>query len=298
MHTSPLCIFGEVLFDHFPDGRQVLGGAPFNVAWHLQAFGADPRFVSAVGADAEGARVRAAMADWGMDTGALQTAPAHPTGRVEVSLERGEPSYDIVADCAYDHVRAASEPTPCGLLYHGTLALRHADARAALEAVRSAGVDQVFVDVNLRDPWWSREQTLALIGAADWAKLNHDELLMLDDADSDADTPLASRARAFLERHRLSGLLVTLGGDGALGLGVDTAPVHVAPQPAQEVIDTVGAGDAFAAVTILGLLQDWPLQATLERAQAFASRIVAQRGATAAEPDLYQPFIERWALTT
>nr|WP_210424581.1 PfkB family carbohydrate kinase [Marichromatium bheemlicum] len=284
------------MFDHFPDGRQILGGAPFNVAWHLQAFGADPRFISAVGADAEGARVRTAMADWGMNTVALQTDPAHPTGRVEVSLEHGEPSYDIVADCAYDHLRPVPDPGRCGLLYHGTLALRHTDAQAALAATRAAGVDQVFVDVNLRDPWWSREQTLALIETAHWVKLNHHELDQLDTGP--ADTPLPQRARAFLERHQLSGLLVTLGSDGALGLGVDDAPVHVAPQPTQEVVDTVGAGDAFAAVTILGLLQDWPLQTTLERAQAFASRIVAQRGATAADPELYRPFIERWGLTT
>ena len=38
------CVFGEVLFDVFPDGKQVLGGAPFNVAWHLQAFGIAPYF--------------------------------------------------------------------------------------------------------------------------------------------------------------------------------------------------------------------------------------------------------------
>ena len=39
--TQPL-IFGEVLFDQFEDGSSVLGGAPFNVAWHLQAFGMQP----------------------------------------------------------------------------------------------------------------------------------------------------------------------------------------------------------------------------------------------------------------
>ena len=36
-HTRPV-VFGEVLFDCFPDGSRVLGGAPFNVAWHCQAF--------------------------------------------------------------------------------------------------------------------------------------------------------------------------------------------------------------------------------------------------------------------
>ena len=50
MNAQPL-VFGEVLWDCFPDGQQVLGGAPFNVAWHLHAFGISPLFVSRVGQD-------------------------------------------------------------------------------------------------------------------------------------------------------------------------------------------------------------------------------------------------------
>ena len=64
-------IFGEVLFDCFPDGSRVLGGAPFNVAWHLQAFGAEPLFVSRVGNDPMGRKIRDAMLQWGMDTSGL-----------------------------------------------------------------------------------------------------------------------------------------------------------------------------------------------------------------------------------
>jgi sugar/nucleoside kinase (ribokinase family) len=63
MSATRPCIFGEVLFDHFPDGKRVLGGAPFNVAWHLQAFGEAPRFISRVGDDAEGDEIRTAMRD-------------------------------------------------------------------------------------------------------------------------------------------------------------------------------------------------------------------------------------------
>jgi hypothetical protein len=69
-------IFGEVLFDCFPGGRRVLGGAPFNVAWHLRAFGAAPRLISAVGDDPQGEQVRRAMQDWGMDT----SSPANRSG--------------------------------------------------------------------------------------------------------------------------------------------------------------------------------------------------------------------------
>ncbi|MBA1332725.1 carbohydrate kinase, partial [Candidatus Endoriftia persephone str. Guaymas] len=53
MESHPI-IFGEVLFDCFEDGSRVLGGAPFNVAWHLQALGAAPLFISRVGDDSLG----------------------------------------------------------------------------------------------------------------------------------------------------------------------------------------------------------------------------------------------------
>ena len=58
--TGQPVVFGEVLFDIFPDGSRVLGGAPFNVAWHLQAFGCAPLFVSRIGEDENGEQVRAA----------------------------------------------------------------------------------------------------------------------------------------------------------------------------------------------------------------------------------------------
>ena len=112
MKQTPLCIFGEVLFDHFPDGKRVLGGAPFNVAWHLQAFGRAPRFISRVGADAEGRSVLNAMRDWGMDTQSVQVDERLPTGRVSVAIVDNEPAYDIVADCAYDTIKPAPQPLP------------------------------------------------------------------------------------------------------------------------------------------------------------------------------------------
>nr|WP_206171872.1 PfkB family carbohydrate kinase [Thiorhodococcus mannitoliphagus] len=284
------------MFDCFPDGRHVLGGAPFNVAWHLQAFGAAPRFVSAVGEDADGEKIRAGMRHWGMLTSDLQTDPDHPTGRVRVSLENGEPSYDIVPDSAYDFIRTPTEMGPFALVYHGTLALRQPVSEATLSGIKSAEPDLVFLDVNLRAPWWSRDKTLALVTEADWVKLNEHELAMLAGAAAASARPIPELARDFMEQHDLSGLIVTMGSEGALGLIKGSEPVRVAPQPALEVVDTVGAGDAFAAVTILGIVNGWSLDKTLSRAQSFASKIVGQRGATEANPDLYQPLVDQWGL--
>ena len=179
--SKPPVIFGEALFDCFSDGTQVLGGAPFNVAWHLAAFGAEPVFVSSVGGDALGDRIERAMANRGMSKLGLQRNSFHGTGTVQVTLSEGEPSYDIVADRAYDHIDAAALPSlpSGGLLYHGSLALRGEDSTAALRALREQTDAAVFVDVNLRDPWWDAQRVQAMIDGATWAKLNADELLLL-----------------------------------------------------------------------------------------------------------------------
>jgi fructokinase len=84
-------IFGEVLFDHFPNDY-VLGGAPFNVAWHLKGFGDDPLVISRVGDDSRGREVQELMASWGLDQRGLQTDSKHPTGVVEVTLNKASPA--------------------------------------------------------------------------------------------------------------------------------------------------------------------------------------------------------------
>ncbi len=101
-----ITVFGEVLFDCFPGGEQVLGGAPFNVAWHLQAFGQRPRFVSRVGEDEAGRRIRRAMSDWGMDTDDLQRDPRHATGQVQITFSGGEPTQQSALPEAIREVRA------------------------------------------------------------------------------------------------------------------------------------------------------------------------------------------------
>lgn len=288
MSEPALQLFGEVLFDRFPDGRSVLGGAPFNVAWHLQAFGEAPRLVSRVGADEDGEAIQSAMADWGMDRSGLQVDPHLPTGRVEVGLVDGEPHYDIVHPVAWDAIEATTGPG--GWLYHGSLALRDARSRSALDALAAAEGLRIFLDVNLRPPWWDRETVLARLADAHWVKLNEDELDRLAPAGEN----LAERARALFERNDLEGLIVTRGAAGAVVLD----PTGVAgAAPAAErvtVVDTVGAGDAFSSVMIHGLRRGWPLETALERALAFAAAICGQRGATVADPAFYAPFLDAW----
>ncbi len=295
MNKGGLCIFGEVLFDHFPDGKRVLGGAPLNVAWHLQAFGQAPHFISRVGNDAEGEVIREAIQDWGMDSTGLQADPERPTGKVMVSFENGEPTYDIVENCAYDAVDeaavAASTAHP-GFLYHGSLALRSETSRRALRYLETSTPHTVFVDVNLRPPWWQRDRVLEMLRHANWVKLNRDELDLLG---RDAGNALLDPA-AFLREHDLRGLVLTLGASGAELHTQESDPIRVKPRGNIDKVDTVGAGDAFASVMILGLLKQWPLELTLQRAQDFGSEIVGHRGATVSDRAFYRPFVEEWKL--
>jgi len=281
-------IFGEVLFDRFPDGASVLGGAPFNVAWHLQAFGHAPLFVSRVGADGPGEQILDAMRAWGMDTGGMQCDPVHATGSVAVSFTGGEPHYDIVDACAYDFIDAAALPGLSGdhLVYHGSLALRHATSARAL--ARLSPHAPRFVDINLRHPWWDRQEVRRMLAGARWLKLNTDELAQIE-------------PEALDETQRLQRLLgaqtafVALT-RGAAGADIVCAEARYAVQPERSlaVVDAVGAGDAFCSVLLTGILRAWPLPLTLRRAQDFASAVVGIRGATIADAGFYRPFIEAW----
>jgi fructokinase len=279
----------------------VLGGAPFNVAWHLQGFGLNPLLISRIGRDDLGTSLRASMEDWGMDTGGLQYDPQSPTGKVEVHMQDGEPRFEILPRQAYDFIDALEawsvlKKSTFSLLYHGTLAARHSVSRTALhELVRKSGLP-VFIDVNLRPPWWEQSTVARLGKEALWLKMNEKELALL----TGAKAPLRqeeeeSVARQLLQKYGLAMLILTLGAQGALLLTEEEGYRSGVP-PVEEVVDPVGAGDAFSAVCILGLLKEWDPSLILERSLEFSARIVTRRGAISPDPQLYKYFSGRWNL--
>ncbi|WP_455210416.1 carbohydrate kinase family protein [Kaarinaea lacus] len=291
---SPL-IFGEVLFDCFPDGSAVLGGAPFNVAWHLHGLGLAPLMITAIGDDEHGRLVIDKMGQWGMDTSAVQTSHTYPTGQVTVSFNDGEPSYDIVPDQAYDHVnyeplKTVVQKRAHALLYHGTLVMRTEHTKQHIAALVNDCQLPVFVDVNLRAPWWQEQDVRDAINRAKWVKLNVDELALVTGKNIQDEPQLRDAAQALYDSHDMELLIVTLGAKGAVCLHKQGF-VHGHPVPVDNLVDTVGAGDSFSAVMIAGILQHWPIQQTLDKALAFASAVCQMRGATGMDRSLYQDFL-------
>ena len=292
MEKNPV-LFGEVLFDCFDDGSRVLGGAPFNVAWHLQAFGYEPLLISRVGDDPMGRQIRDTMSHWGMTTAGLQKDSAHPTGEVRVSLQDGQPTFDILADRAYDHIHGdAIPPMEPALIYQGTLGLRQPGSATAFEDLLKRHQAPVFMDVNLRPPWWSRALVEQQLDHSRWVKINDAELETMVEGDEE----LRTKARTLMTRHALELLIVTAGSKGAFALDGSAEILEVEPSAKVPVVDTVGAGDAFASVCIAGLLREWPLPRILERAQDFASLLVGQRGAILDNAASYRSLAERWEI--
>lgn len=290
-------IFGEVLFDVFENGDAVLGGAPFNVAWHLHGFGAEPVFVSRIGSDDLGKQVLDIMRKWGMDTSAVQSDPQHATGKVSVKIKDGQPSFQILEGVAYDHidsaeVRKALNQSPA-MLYHGSLITRHATSRNTLLELRSNLNAPLFVDINLRAPWDKTDFSEPLLTGVNWLKLNEDELQIFTRYPLNTRQDAEQAAREMLGRYGLEFMVVTMGSEGAF-LVRDETTIHSPPVPTKTLVDTVGAGDALSSVLLFGILNAWDLDVCLKRAVEFASAICEQRGATSFNRDLYSGFLKAW----
>ena len=146
------------------------------------------------------------------------------------------------------------------------------------------------MDINLRPPWWSEESVKPILQEAKWIKLNQDELAQLVPQVEGT----KEQTRYLFQQLSLDLLVITQGSAGATALSATNERHHVSPKQQTRVVDTVGAGDAFSSVLLLGQMLDWSMELTLERAQEFASAIVGVRGATVSEREFYQPFLDAW----
>jgi fructokinase len=271
-----------VLWDDFPDSRR-LGGAPLNFAFFLTRLHHRPMLVSAVGTDASGAEARSAITALGLDTTFLRSTDRHPTGRATVRLGPGEEtSFTIDRPAAYDAIELSAAETRTlaewdpAWFYYGTLFASCAQAREVLRALLDAVPDAFrLYDLNLRPGFESPELVLELLRAADAVKLNERELSLVAvwfDLPSDPERFCREGARRFQWRA----VAVTLGARGCAMLVDDH--YDEAPGILVDVVDPVGAGDAFAAAFMHGLVSNWPVASIAHFANQAGALAVRARG--------------------
>ena len=303
-------VFGEALVDDFAT-EQVVGGAPFNVARHLAAFMAPNLMITRVGEDRNGESVRAEFERFAMSQASLQRDAIEETGRVLVERTAKGHRFVIVPNQAYDYIEreaalaALSGVTPSAI-YFGTLAQRADRSRGTLQALLSAsqGTPAIrFLDLNLRDGQVGERTVFHALHAADIAKVNEEELQALfgwyfqlgpNDPPMAADETRSACA-GLVQMFGLQALIVTLGHRGSVYFGRDGVAIDTRDTPAPPfVIDTVGAGDAFSAIFLLGRMRGWPLALTLARANEFAGAICAIPGAVPRDLGFYDKWMARW----
>jgi fructokinase len=283
-------VFGEVLYDCFPDGSCLLGGAPFNVAWHLHQMDLNPLFITAVGDDTRGRAIYERMRSVGMDVSEIQCKVGNETGAVNVSIIDGQPSYEIVDDVAWDCIEIPKTDalSSASLLYHGSLALRHPTSAKSLLALKASLKVPVFVDLNIRDPWFGETQLVEWLSGVHWVKLNDHELRRLSRTICCSSTALVEQGFALLNHYQIAEMWLTCGAEGAWHLQANGASLFEPAPRLESIVDTVGAGDAFASCVIMGILNGWGMTRILKEAVLFAAKICGIQGAIPKDRNVYQ----------
>ena len=271
---------GEVVWDIFPD-RKALGGAPVNVAYHLNALGLETRVITRVGRDRLGEKTLARLAGLGLDTAWIQRDDELATGTVKVSLSAdNEPAFEIVAPAAWDAIdrdeALAGVAGDSFALVFGTLAQRDPRSRAAIRALWSRA-ESCFYDVNLRPPFTTRELVLDSLAAAHIVKVNETELTELGKWSAITAADKTGLAESLRQQYNLRALVVTEGGAGCW-LATEQG-FFFEPGRKITVADTVGAGDAFFSAFIAACLAGQGWQACLAAANERGAWVASCYGA-------------------
>ncbi len=291
MSNVPVVVgLGETLWDVFPDGAH-LGGAPLNFSCSVAELAqshAQVLMVSAVGNDEMGRRAVASLAEHGVDTTCVQTDDRQ-TGQVLVELDSaGVASYRFAEDAAWDHLSWNSAlqqlASDCDAICFGTLGQRSECSRTTIQKFVSATSDETLriLDVNLRAPFFSDEVIRESLVLANVLKLNDEELPLLA-ALSGISGNDVEIMRQLADQFQLRCVALTRGDQGAILVCGDV--VSDLPGIEVEVVDTVGAGDAFTAAMTLGLLTGQGIDQVNQRAIATAAYVCSQPGATMSFPE-------------
>ncbi len=285
---AKLLAFGEILWDVYPH-EKYLGGASLNFAAHFAKFGHKADMLSALGADALGEEARACLAEWNLDHRFVPALADKETGKCLVTLDENSiPSYDLLSDVAYDYISCDKVAEPFDVLYFGTLALRSEYNFTALNALlEKMRFGEIFVDVNIRPPFYSEKTVRFAVSRATILKISQEELPVVAQLLGSDEVEDHVAFSASLAKHypNLKCIIITLGGDGAYALNCQSGESASCPARQVKVSSTVGAGDSFGAAFVSEYLAGKPLPACLETATKLAGLVVSQ---TAAVPD-YTP---------
>ena len=278
MNPPPVICFGEILWDLLPTG-EVPGGAPMNVAYHLNKLGHSPAVITRIGMDERGNTLVGLLEGKNISTAFVQLDKLLPTGIVYATPnEHHEMEYDIVAPVAWDVIEW-NDDLPAlfnqqNYFVFGSLIARNTTSRDTLFRLLEVAKNKVL-DINLRPPHYTNKLLQDLLFKADIAKLNNAELNFISSWFGEYSS-VEDEMNVVLDRFRLGTVIVTKGGDGAM---INTGG-RLYSHPGFKVVvqDTVGSGDSFLAAIIAGLIEKRAPADILEFACAVGALVTSKKG--------------------
>jgi len=290
--------FGEVLWDNLPTGRK-LGGAPLNVAYHLNKLGIHTDMLTRVGHDTDGEDIITLCAELAIPLTLFQKDSKYPTSTVEVHIdENKDVRYEIVFPVAWDYISIGEEEmkavSKADFFVFGSLSTRNNVSYQTLQTLIQVANYKVL-DVNLRAPHYTKERIFELLHYADLVKMNEEELgfvamwLGLPNTDTDA-----TKAEVVMTTFGVNELIVTYGAKGAIYHSWLGKFSYHFPALKVEVKDTIGSGDSFLAAFLSQRCRQ-DKQATPEEMLEFATTLSAfVTQSTGACPSYDAPTINRF----
>jgi fructokinase len=235
-----------------------------------------------------------------MDISGVQIDKTYSTGRTLVSTQTGgHPKYHILPDRAFDHIETDEVSKLVtgkrwSALYYGTLSSRRENSRNTLFTLYKHCFDFLFLSLNLRPPWYSDDIIWKSLTNANWCKISHQELQKISGRRVHTEAQRTKVAKDIIDKYNLNGLLITLGAEGGLCITDKNEQIRNEGEYLDKIVDTVGAGDAFSAVILLGIINNWDLQITLRRAVKFSADFCGWAGAVTHSLSLHKAYIEQW----
>jgi fructokinase len=286
--------YGEVLFDLFPTHKKI-GGAPLNVALRMKSLGVQSKIISKVGLDEEGSEIFDYLKSKEMDVSFIQKSKEYKTGVVHVMInEKGNASYDIAYPSAWDKIEQNDElkavVSSSDVFIFGSLICRDEVSRSTLFSMIKQANYTVF-DVNLRQPYYIKENLIDLMKASDFIKLNDEELLELSQMLASPFHSFEQNIRFIASQMGASQICVTKGAFGAVLFYNDK--FYYNSGYFIKVADTVGAGDSFLASLVTKLLRGDLPQKALNFACAIGALVASKEGAN---PEISEKEIKKFMM--
>ena len=170
-------------------------------------------------------------------------------------------------------------------LYFGSLAQRNDVSRNTIQSLFGKNI-KYFCDLNIRQNYHSEDIITRSINAADVLKVNINELELLSNLLIGNEFDMMKTSFELMSKYNIDLMAITKGAGGSTLIRnkkVDHYQIE-----AKEVVDTLGAGDAFAAIICLGYARDWKLSKMNVLANEFANQICKIKGALPETAEVYK----------